>query len=91
MPSVSLSYMGGTTPDMEVESVYAVRRKIGIPYQSCRKCGGNNRTNNYLCICGMYAKWFRYNDQLDTKHLRTEGIKFDEDDKFSDGYYFEND
>ena len=83
--------MGRTNAHMEVEQLYAVRRDLGIPIQTCRKCGGNNRTINYLCICGMYTKWFRYNDQLDDRRLRSDGVKFDKDDEFSDGYYFTND
>jgi len=91
MPPLSSADMGGANATLEVESLYAVRRKIGVPYQTCNKCGGNNRTMNYLCICGMYAKWFRYSDQLDAQGLRSEGIAFNEDDEFGDGYYFEND
>ena len=87
MPRLSATTVGGADAALEVERLYAVRRDIGVPIQTCRKCGGNNRTINYLCICGMYAKWFRYNDQLDDRRIRSNGITFnDGDDDWVDVY-----
>lgn len=84
MPSVSITTESNIRSALEVERLYSVRRDIGIPLQTCRKCGGNNRTTNYLCICGMYAKWFRFNDQLDIGVTRTDGIKFSEGTNLND-------
>ena len=78
MPSVSIATPSDIRLDVEVEQLYIVRRNLGIPLQTCKKCGGNNRSLDYLCICGMYTKWFRYNDQLDNNRLRTEGVVIDE-------------
>ena len=82
MSSVSEATPSNLRSALEVERLYSVRRDIGIPIQTCKKCGGNNRTTDYLCICGMYAKWFRYNDQLDARRLRSDGVEVRDGDDY---------